>query len=129
MEEDFTAVLTAASAVTSIVPVARINWGQHPQGAAYPALVLNLIDNAPGLTMQGTDGLWSGRVQVDCYAREFKQARDLATAVAAALHGHRGANLRLVVHAATRSTRESAASDADRLFRFGLDFLTHWRDT
>lgn len=120
MEEDFLAALSAVNAVK--------NWGEHPQGATFPAIVLNVIDNAQGITHGGGDGLWTGRVQVDCYARTFKAARDLSNAVAAALHGYRGGGLRLVVHEATRSSRESGASDADRLYRFGSDFLTHWRD-
>lgn len=127
MEEDVIGVLTASAAVTAFSP--SVNWGEHPQGGAYPAIVLNVIDNAPGLTHQGGDGFYQGRVQVDCYARTFTEARNLSLAVSDALHGYRGDGLRLAIHVATRSSREVAASEADRLFRFGLDFLTHWRTT
>jgi len=127
MEEAFRAVLLASSGVTALVPAARINFVAHPQGAAKPYIVLHTIGGAEGMTMQGPDGLSQGRVQVDCYAPGYGQAKQVSRAVVAALHGYSGAGLRLVEHVATRDSREGGANEAERLFRVSLDFLTNWR--
>lgn len=37
--------------------------------------------------------------------------------------------IRLIEHAGSRDSREGGTNEADRLFRVGLDFLTHWRQT
>lgn len=68
MEEAFRALLTGSAAVTALVPAGRINWGEHLRGADGPYIVLTMISDIEGLTMQGPDGLADGRVQVDCYA-------------------------------------------------------------
>lgn len=126
MEEDFRAVLLAASGVG--LPAGRINWGAHPQGAVLPALVLNVIDDAQGLTLRAPDGLHQGRVQADCYGATYAAAKGLARAVIAALHGHSGGNFQLLAHVATRDSREGGSNEAERPFRVSLDFMTHWRD-
>jgi hypothetical protein len=127
MEEDFRALLTGASAVTALVPVARINWGAHPQGGGAPYLVLTVIGNEAGLTMQGPDGLWQGRVQVDCCAPDYAAAKIASRAVIAVLHSYRGGGFRLVEHVATRDSREGGSNEAERAFRVSLDFITNWR--
>ncbi|SIO36483.1 Protein of unknown function [Rhodovulum sp. ES.010] len=121
MEEEFRALLQAALAG---VPV---NWGAHPQGAGWPGVVLNVIGGAEGLTQQGPDGLFSGRVQADCYARRYSDAKALSRLVVAALDGHRGGGFRGVFRVATRDGRDDDANGGDRLFRVSLDFMTHWR--
>jgi hypothetical protein len=127
MEQAFRAILLASSGVTALAPAARINWGSIPQGAGYPAVVLNVIDDASGLTLAASDGLSQGRVQVDCYGLTYTAAKSLALAVRAALHAYRGGNFRLIEHAGTRDTREGGTNEAERPFRVSLDFLTHWR--
>lgn len=127
MEQELRAILLASSGVTALAPAARINWGAHPQGAALPALVLNVISDAEGYHLKGRDGLSQGRVQVDAYAETYAQAKQLSRAVRAALSGYRGGGFRLVEHVATRDSREGGSNEADRPYRVSLDFLTHWR--
>jgi hypothetical protein len=143
MEEEFRAVLLSAvrpvfleqagqefewveGTVTRFVE-GRINWGEHPQGAPNPYITMAVISDNQGLTMNGPDGLSMGRVQVDCYAPTYAQAKYLSRAVRDVLHGYRGGGLRLVTHVATRDSRESGTNEAERLFRVSLDFTTAWR--
>jgi len=129
LEEALRALMLARPPVTALVGT-RINWGANPQGSALPAIVMNVIDDAAGLTLAGSDGLSQGRVQIDCYADTFAAAKITARAVIAALHGYSAPNgLRLIEHVATRDTREGSTNEADRPFRTSLDFMTHWRFT
>ena len=127
MEEAFRALLTGSAAVVALVPASRINWGAHPQGQPLPGVVLTVVSGAEGLTLQGPDGLSAGRVQVDCYAPSYGQAKQISRAVIAVLHGYRAGGLRLVTHVATRDSREGGTNEAERLFRVSLDFTTAWR--
>lgn len=127
MEETLLALLASSAAITAIAPATRINWGAHPQGAALPGLVLNVIDDAEGLHLKGKDGLSQGRVQIDCYAMTFGQAKLLSRAVRNALHGYRGGGFRLVEHVSARDSREGGTNEAERPFRVSLDFNTNWR--
>jgi hypothetical protein len=60
---------------------------QAPQGAGYPRVEMTRVDTARGHHMQGPDGLPAARVQVDCWAREYRQAKYLAQAVRRAQGG------------------------------------------
>jgi hypothetical protein len=129
MEEAFRTALLASSGVTALVPAGRINWGEHPQGAGSPYIHMMVVGDNEGLTQQGPDGLFQGRVQVDCYAPTYGQAKQVSRAVRAVLHGYRGDGFQLVTHVATRDSREGGANEAERLFRVSLDFTTAWRAT
>ena len=129
MEEQLRAILLASSGVTALAPAARINWGTHPQGAGLPAVVLNTISDNEGLTQQGPDGLFEGRVQIDAYAATYEAAKQLSRAVRAVLHGYSGGGFGLVQHVATRDSREGGTNEAERPFRVSLDFTTAWRAT
>lgn len=125
MEEQFWTALTASAAVTARVPAARIVWGALPQGAALPAIVLNVIGNQDTPHLGDTDALWRGRVQVDCYALTYSDAKLAARAVMDRMNGYSSANFRGVFLDANRDDHETTATD--RPFRVSLDFITHWR--
>lgn len=127
MEEALHALLASSAAITVIAPATRINWGAHPQGAALPGLILNVIGNEEGLTQQGPDGLFQGRVQIDAYAATYGGAKQLSRAVRAVLHGYSGGGFGLVQHVATRESREGGTNEAERPYRVSLDFTTAWR--
>ena len=129
MEEAFRTALLASSGVTALVPAGRINWGEHPQGADKPYITLMTVSDNEGLTQQGPDGLFQGRVQVDCCAPTYEQAKQVSRALRTALHGYRGGGFGLVTHVATRDSREGGTNEAERLFRVSLDFTTAWRAT
>ena len=124
MQKAFRALLTGSAAVTALAPALRIEWGRRTQGAGYPAVQLGLVDGADGLTLDGPDGWFSGRVQVDCYALEYAEALELAEAVKAELHGHAGDGFQLIQ--AERMDDFSESGAADLPFRFSLDFFTIW---
>ena len=128
MEEEFRAILTGAAAVTALVPAARINWGEHPQGAGLPGIVLTTISGIDGAHMNGPNDLLEARVQVDCYALTYGQAKLVARAALAALHFHRGAGFQGVFHAGTRDSREGGTNEAERPYRVSLDFTLAWRE-
>lgn len=126
MEEAFLALLTSSAAVSAIAG-ARINWGAHPQGQALPGIVLTVIDDAEGHNYQGSDGLSRGRVQVDCWALTYAQAKLCGRAVRGLLDGYAGGQFDGIFLAAQREGREGGTNEADRPFRCSLDFMTNWR--
>ncbi|NPD15746.1 DUF3168 domain-containing protein [Xinfangfangia sp. D13-10-4-6] len=128
METALRALLASSPAVSALISDTRlqINWGVHPQGVALPALVLNVIsDRDNSLHMQGTGGLWQGRVQIDCYGAVYADALALADAAIALLHGHRAAPFALILMDARRDHHDTGA--ADRPYRIGLDFIINYR--
>jgi hypothetical protein len=126
MEEEFRTLLLSESGVTDRVG-SRVNWGEHPQGAPLPAIVLSVVSEVDGLHMQGPDRFAESRVQVDCYAMTYAEKKQLSRAVMAVLHGYRGGGFRLVRHAGTRDSREGGTNEATRPYRASLDFTCHWR--
>lgn len=126
MEEELRALLLADAGIAGLVED-RIDWGERPQGARYPAIVLNVITNIEGYHMNGRNGLFEGRVQVDCYGLTYKAAKALSRAVTSLLHCHRAGGFRLITHVASREDREGGSNEAERPYRVGLDFLTAWK--
>lgn len=127
MKRDFRALLTGSAAVTAYAPPLRIEWGTRTQGNPLPGVVLNLIGNADGLSMDGPDGWFEGRVQVDCYALDYDDADALAEAIREILHGYSGGDFQLIRHDRTQEEFEGGA--ADRPFRISQDFQTIWSES
>ncbi|WP_406735891.1 hypothetical protein [Thioclava sp. GXIMD4215] len=123
METEFRALVAAT--VAHILPLSHIAWGVLPDNTAPPAISLHQIDNADGLTQQGPDGLWRGRVQVDCLALEYAEAAAMKDALIAGLNGYRGGGFRLIRLDRYRDDQDKGA--VDRPFLISLDFLTSWR--
>ena len=105
----------------------RINWSEHPRDEARPYITLHLISLTEGHTMQGPDGLERSRVQIDCYAPSFGQAREVAAGVKGFLNHYHGGGFRGVFFDSARTTRESGEDNAP-LYRCSLDFIVNWRD-
>lgn len=122
MEEAFRALLVGAPSVG--LPSTRINFGTHPQGLPFPGIVLTVVDGGEGLTLDGSDGLWSGRVQVDCYGDDYGTAKRLARAVTATLQDHSGGGFQGIFLIGARDYHETGATA--RPFRVSLDFSPHW---
>jgi len=125
MEEEFRTILLGTSAITAIVGT-RINWGEHPQGEAFPAIVLNVVSGFEGVHMNGT-GPHDGRIQVDCYGLTFGAAKLVSRAVTDALHTYRGGGFLFIQQDSTRDSREGDTNEALRPYRTGLDFNITWR--
>lgn len=126
MEQELRNLLRTAPAVRALAGT-RINWSSHPQGAGKPYIVLWLISGAEGITLQGRDGLFQGRVQIDCYGRTVGSAKKLGAAVHEVLHGYRGGGFRGVFEIGRRDTRETGTNEAERLFRQSRDYSVNWR--
>lgn len=124
MELQLRALLIASLSV----PAIRVNWGERPQSAGSPHIVLTRISDGQGLAMKGPDGLTRARVQIDIYAPVYEAAKQVSDAVKALLHGYRSGGFRLVSHDGTRDSREGG-EDADRMHRISMDFLISWRET
>lgn len=89
LEVDFRAVLLADATLAGKVGT-RIYPSAYAQGAASPAIRCMRIAGAPGLHMQGSDGLDSALMQVDCRADTAASAMSVRDAVVARLHGFSG---------------------------------------
>lgn len=126
MQTELRALLLASSAVSDLVSD-RVDWGVLRQGARRSAIVLHLIGHRQGVTQQGPDGLWRGRVQVDCIGADYVDAVAVAAAVTALLHGYSGGGFQLILLADQRDDYETEAQG--RPFRISLDFLTNWSET
>lgn len=105
-------------------PADRVNWGWHPQGAAYPAVTLNVIDDIERTHMKGPDGLSAARVQVDCYDGTYGATKALANAVRAALSGYCGGRFQGVFFDGARDFNDPGQTQ--RPYRVSLDFIVNY---
>lgn len=70
--------------------VARIYPLRLPQNPTYPALVFRRVSGPQLHNLAGAAGRATPRLQIDCYAETYLEAKDLAAAVKARLDGYRG---------------------------------------
>jgi hypothetical protein len=121
MRAAFRTLLTTASGVTNLVPAARINFGRHPQGAALPGIVLNVVSaGAYDWSLDGP-GLFDARVQVDIYAKAVAQADQVQAAVVARLDGYRGGMFQKISLLVASDRAEEVATE-NPLHRVMMDF-------
>lgn len=125
MEEALRAVLLGSAAVTAIAG-ARVNWGEHPQGAALPGIILTVVSDVEGHTIGAPNGVSAARVQVDCQGASYGSAKQLARAVRTVIDGYRGGLIQAVLLASVRDGREGGTDEADRPFRTSLDVIVHY---
>jgi hypothetical protein len=109
----------------TIAPEA-IGWFTAPQGIGYPKIVLNVINEAEGLVMNGPNGLLEGIVQIDVYDLDRSRCKDVSRQVRHILHGYKGGGFSLIRHDRTRDTREGGSNEAERPYRVSMDFMTGW---
>lgn len=122
MEEELRGLLLADAGVQALAGT-RVNFGVHPQGLAWPGVVMNTVSEVPDYVLSGESGTTDARVQVDCYGETYGAAKRLGRAVRAALSGYAGGGLQAVMMAGSRDTR--ASTEGDRLkepFRVSMDF-------
>lgn len=89
MEEALRSLLVAASAVTELVST-RIYWQQAPQSVTGNFINLSRISGVRGYTMQGDDQFTESRVQVDCWAGKYSEAKLISRAVVNTVSGFLG---------------------------------------
>lgn len=78
--------LKADAAVFSIVGE-RIHGNKIPQGSTYPLIRYMWVGGLRDITHDGASGYVEPRIQVECLADDYTQAKDLANAVRKSLNG------------------------------------------
>jgi hypothetical protein len=135
MEEAVVTLLTtAAGAGITVLPTVAVNWGLHPQGAALPGLVLNLVADTQDYTQAGESGLRRASVQIDAYAADAGAVLRLGREINTVLSGHRGPAtggfLEGIFRTARRGpVREGGTNEPERPFRLSMDFDVNWRES
>lgn len=81
MEEALLARLAGNGAVRALV-ADRVQWSVRDTS---PCVALHLISAPPDTTLAGQSGLVQARVQIDCWADTFLQAKAIGAAIIAAL--------------------------------------------
>lgn len=119
MESALRALLTGYAPLTTYVED-RVVWNHLPQSTTRPAIVLYRIAGAPGIHMQGSDGLTGAVVQIDIQATTVSEMWAIRSAVIALLHGYRDARLTGVFLTTERQSSEELAGLL--IHRCSLDF-------
>lgn len=132
MEPDLLTLLLADTGVAGLSGM-RASWGERPQGTALPAVVMHLISAVPGYTLDGAMQQGESRVQVDCYALRFKDARLLSSAVASVLSGYRGVvgttRFCAIFQDNEQDLSEDAPEEGSRIFRMSADYIIYHHAT
>lgn len=130
MEEALRAYLLADAAVTAACG-GRMYWSVRPQGSAYPSCVLTIISRLPERTFTGPAALAQARVQVDCYADTYAQAKALYRAVKAVLNNLTFTNSGKRFWGFAENERDltdQGTTEAARIHRVSADFLLWHED-
>ena len=126
MEAALIAELLSKAGITALVDN-RINWLRRPQGAALPDIILYRIDGAPDYHLSGPSGLVASRIQVDCWAFTYLEAKRIARAVDAAVSAARftrGA-VRFDAVLIVDESDDTFDETPDTYFRTRLDLAVH----
>ena len=126
MEEALVAKLLALTGITMLVGQ-RITWGRRAQGGTLPAIVLHRIDGNRDYHLGGASGLVASRVQVDCWAATFADAKRAARAVEASVSGTHFVQdpIRFDAILVVDERDDSDDLNGTPLFRTSLDLAVH----
>lgn len=89
IEVAFRQLLIADADVAPLV-TDRVWFNTRPQDVRDPGIVLSLVSNTPAQTLTGFAGYSNGRMQLNCLAPTYPQAKQLAAVVRDALDGYSG---------------------------------------
>lgn len=127
MEEDFLALLLAASGLTALVSD-RVYWGERPQGDALPGVTLNRISPGDDYHLGGKGGVHEARVQADVWAESYTAAIAVERAMKAATEtprpGNRAGCIQGVFVVGGRDLSERGRPDP--LFHLSTDFMINF---
>ncbi|WP_447727276.1 DUF3168 domain-containing protein [Sphingomonas koreensis] len=131
MEEELRAMLLSMADLTVRVGT-RIDWDKRSQGDMLPAGVLHLKASVRPMNLAGP-GAWArGLVQMDWWARQHKDARDLAEMIArpvakGGIHGFRGTRSGIRLRVWALSIANDTDTDAKGVVhRARLDCRVWW---
>jgi hypothetical protein len=130
MEEALRSLLVGSGGVTDLVST-RVYWRQAPQSVTGNFINMHRVSGGRDYNMSGASGLTESRVQVDCWAAKYSDAKLIARAVEAVASGYTGTiggkRLQGVFIDAERDDDTSDAGDVATRFRTSLDLLI-WHD-
>lgn len=125
MEEQVIAQLLNDQAVSAIVG-SRVFPGRRIQAGDLPAVVFQVISQMPGYDDQGEIGLTDSRIQIDCWAATYTEAKELSRAVTELFSGAffdaGGTEFQYTQLNGARDLPESGSNAADYFYRVMLDF-------
>lgn len=105
----------------------RVDWGVRPQGDALPAIVLERVIGIPQMNFDGDAGWSRDRIQIECWGRTYKAAKDLALILGGRgglLVGYRGDHLDVRMRTFVLGRRSDTDTDAlGVVHRTSLDVL------
>lgn len=81
MEEALRDLLLQQPAIAAAVD-RRVDWGVRPQGSPLPAITLVWVSGLPQVNFNGSAGWSRDRIQIECWGRTYKAAKDLALVLA-----------------------------------------------
>lgn len=84
IETAFRQILIESEAVQALI-AGRVHFGVKPQNETQACVVLTVVDKQHPHDMDGDSDYTQGRMQVDCFAATYPDAKALVTAVRAAL--------------------------------------------
>lgn len=91
IEEGLFAFLSTDTGVNVTAGIGRRIYGNiAPQNAVMPCIVYTKITQLESQTLCGTDNLVRALLQIDCYAKEYKEAKQVAKAVKTLLRDYKG---------------------------------------
>jgi hypothetical protein len=132
MEEALIGQLLASSSLAALV-AARVYPARRPQASDLPAVVLTRVDGVRQYADEGPIDLVQSRVQLDCWARTYAEAKAVARAVRDALLDLEGVYGGVEFQAshleAERDFAEDGANQAEYLHRVVLEFLVWHRES
>jgi hypothetical protein len=130
MKEALVAILLADSAIAALVSD-RVYWNLRTQGKALPAITLHVVSDNLVHFYQGAGGHFVSRVQIDAFGRTNAAMDQLSQAVITALAGRRyiqnSVEFQGIFYRNGRDLTEEGRTEADRIYRFSLDFEIHHR--
>ncbi len=133
MEEAFTQYLLGSTDLTDLVGQ-RITWATRPQASALPSIVLHKISGAPEYSDEGEAGLFSARIQIDCWGSTYAAAKGVGREVMARLSGggasftQEGMEFQASFNEDEQDSFERGAGGED-LYRTRLDFIIWYKET
>lgn len=126
MEGAIVSKLRGTSGVSAIVGQ-RVWPGRRPQARTLPSITVFRVDGAPIYTNDGETGLAEGRVQIDCWATTYTDAKNAAGAVKDALSNFEGTQsgttFRLTYVIDERDTEEGGSNQDTYYYRTSIDIM------
>lgn len=124
MQEALRSYLIGIETITDLVGN-RISWSVIPRQQALPAIVLQLIDGIPDYVFSGPSGIVNSRVQVDCWARTYRDSVSVSRALKTAVSGFRGSVSDTEFHGifidSERDLPDDGVPSEELLYRISID--------